>query len=144
MGMLARVYLLFDPTTRKDREFAGKLETLITERQMTVFKPEPELVTHSDRLLRHEQFLRECDGVLLYRDGAPVQWLEQTLPDVLLAELKLHRRPLSTKTCVVTDPEPLAGLRDLQVIRRFDPFDPGHLQPFFSQMQKASRVYANQ
>src|SRR5262249_62133696 len=127
--------LMFSPTNRKERENAGKMKTLITERQMNDFKPEQELVTHSVRLLRPEQFLRECDDVLLYRDGAPVQWLEQTLPDVLLAELKLHRRPLSTKTCVVTDPEPLAGLRDLQVIRRCDPFDPGHLQPFFSPMQ---------
>jgi hypothetical protein len=142
-GELARVYLLFDPTTRSDREFAGELEILMRQRQMTVFKPELSFAAHSDQLQRHEQFLRECDGVLLYRDGAPPQWLEQTLPDVLLAEFRLHRPPLSAKTCLVTDPLSLQGLRGLQVIRRSDPFDPAHLQPFFAEMEKASHAYAN-
>jgi hypothetical protein len=137
-----RVYLLFDPTTRQDGEFAATLEALISERHMTVFKPDLSLATRADRLQRHELFLRECDGILLYRDGAPTEWLAQTLPDVLLAEFKLHRPPLSAKTCVVTDPQPLQGLRDLEVIRRDEPFDPAHLGRFFSQMQKASRVHA--
>jgi hypothetical protein len=142
-GDRGKIYLLFDPTTRQDTQFADELEKFIRTRHLTVFRPETEVVSHSDRLLRHEQFLRECDGVLLYRDLAPAKWLEQNLPDVLLAELKLHRPPLSAKACVVTDPRPLAGLGNLQIIRRGHPFDFSQLQPFFNQVRKASMAYAN-
>ena len=142
-----RVYLLYDPTTPLDSQFAGVLETLMSQRHLTVFKPDPTIASHSDKLLRHKQFLRESDGVLLYWDGAPVKWLESTMPDVVLAELRLRRPPLA-KACLVSDPRPLellahlqlAGLNRPQIIRRDDPFDPARLDTFFDSVQKASRT----
>jgi hypothetical protein len=142
-----RVYLLYDPTTPLDCQFASELEKLMSQRGLMVSKPDPAITSLSDKLLRHEQLLRESDGVLLYWDGAPVKWLESTVPDVVLAELRLHRPPLA-KTCLVSDTRPLealgnlhlAGLNSPEIIRRSDPFDPADLDKFFDALQKVSQA----
>jgi hypothetical protein len=133
-----KVYLLYDTTVADDVAFASKLGELISGRKMSVFVPDPNLSANSDRLPRHENLMKACNAVLLYRGAAtsPDNWLFQTMPDVLWAERKYGREPLKAKTFLLNDPTPLEGIGDVQLIPCAGEFSPQKLDPFFARFGK--------
>jgi hypothetical protein len=134
-GDARKVYLLYDVTDEEDVEVARRLEDMILDQRMTVFQPS----RLSDQLVRHRQFLTECDGVLLFRGKAPApdRWLQYTADEVALAERLLRRPPLPAKFCLLEDTQAIEKQDGLQVI----PFTPAlgsqTLAPFFEQVRAA-------
>jgi hypothetical protein len=127
----AHVYLLCDPTTREDTAFAAGLQKELRDKEgMEVFLPQADLPSAADFTRQHQTLLRDCDGVLLYRDVAPEQWLLQTVPQVLFAERLVNRPPLRSKAMLLSDPAPWEGHRDVKVIARTAGFQLKDLEPF--------------
>jgi hypothetical protein len=144
-GAESRVYLLYDTSTREDTVFVGRLRDILRERKLTVFLPQTSAIDVSDRLQRHRQFLRDCDGVLVYRGVAspPDRWLSQTLQDVLFAEDQLCRDKMAAKAFLLADPSPARRFEpNIQVIPRPDDLAPVHLQSFFDSLRQARSGYA--
>jgi hypothetical protein len=110
-----RVYLLYDPTTEGDSRLASDVRASIQSERLEVFLPQAGATTAGDRLERHRQLLRDCDGVLLCRGACPPpdQWLFQTVPEVLFAEQQLGRPPMASKAFLLADPGPLSGLANV-------------------------------
>jgi hypothetical protein len=132
----ARIYLLFDPTAPDDASFAQKLQAEIGAREhLDVRTPDASSATPAARMERHRQMLRECDGVLLYRNTAPPEWLVQTAPDVLFAEFQLQRPPMRSKAFVLNDPAIMPGLPN--VIQHSAQFGIAELEPFLAPLRKA-------
>jgi hypothetical protein len=95
-----------------------------------------------DRLERHRQLLRECDGVLLCRSAAPApdQWLFQTVPDVLFAEQQLNRPPMRSKAFLLGEPDAFRGLPN--VIPLVDPMAAQNLESFLQPLRQARSASA--
>src|SRR5262249_26458310 len=89
----------------------------------------------------HQAHLRECDGVLLYRNAAPLRWLLQQAPGVLLAEQILQRPPLKAKAFLVDQPDVLAGFPN--VFERPTTVDLNILEPFLASLRPAGGQHAN-
>jgi hypothetical protein len=77
--------------------------------------------------------MKECDGVLLYRNSAPMEWLMQQTPNVLFAEQILQRPPLLSRAFLLDDPSALKNLPN--VIRRAENFQLGDLDAFLEPLR---------
>lgn len=131
-GSGASVYLLHDPSVAEDSEFARQLGGQLEEQEgLGVVLPEVGALA----LDAHRQHLRSCDGLLLYRNAAPIEWFRQSLPDVLLAERDERARPLRSKAFLLDDPTTLAGQPD--VIPRTDDFQLTDLESFLAPLRLA-------
>jgi hypothetical protein len=116
----SRMYLLYDTTIEGEAQVAVRVRDAVRAQPIDVFVPDastPQWGSGS----RHEQLLRECDGVLVCRGRAqaPDQWLLQTVPDVLFAEQQLQRPAMRSKAFLLAEPEMLRGLPN--VIPLIDP-----------------------
>jgi hypothetical protein len=132
-----RVYLLCDPTTQEDAAFAASLKQELQEKEgMQAYLPQTGLLAASDFAIQHQALLRDCDGVLLYRNAAPDQWLLQTVPQVLFAEKLVKRGPLRSKAFLLNDPAPFEGYPNVKVIPRKAEFKLGDLEPFLAPLRQ--------
>jgi TIR domain len=128
----SRMYLLYDPTTEGDAQVAVRVRDAVRAQPIDVFVPDATTVQWGSRSERHQQLLRECDGVLVCRSRtkAPDQWLLQTVPDVLFAEQQLQRPAMRSKAFLVAEPDTLRGLPN--VIPLIDPNRIPSLDAFLS------------
>jgi hypothetical protein len=130
-----RVYLLCDPTVAEDREFALSLETSLEQRErMRVMLPQRDMPAAHER---HQQMLRECDGVLLYREKAPESWFFQYFTDVARAEKLLKRAPIRSKAILAAadDLSDLPAPANVRLIPRTHPFSLDTLEPFLAPLR---------
>lgn len=141
-GAGVTVYLICDPSVDEDRDFAAALEESIerTER-MRVLLPQKDVPSAHER---HQQMLRECDGVLLYREKAPEPWFYQYITDVARAEKLLKRPPIRSKAILTTEEDlgDLAAPASVRLIGRKNPFDFQALEPFLAPLRSAGAAEA--
>ena len=76
---------------------------------MEVFISRTDLPSLTELKLRHENLLRSCDGVLLYRNAAPEGWWNQLAPEVLLAERRFERQPIKSRAFLLPKTPDVGG-----------------------------------
>jgi hypothetical protein len=136
----SRVYLLCDPTTSEDATFAAALQSEIVQREkFDVQLPSRDLPTPGASIERHRKLLRDCDGLLVYRDAAPADWLWQTTPEVLFAEKQLSRPPMKSKAFLLNDPNILTGFNLQNVIWHSPKFTVNDLEPFLKPLRQPDK-----
>ena len=129
------VYLICDPTVDEDRNFALQLERSMEDREkLEVVLPQRDATSAYER---HRQALRDCDGVLLFREKAPEPWFFQYLSDVARAERLLKRPPLLSKAILAdeNDLTDLAAPTSVKLIGRANPFTLDSLEPFLAPLR---------
>jgi hypothetical protein len=137
IGSAARVYVLCDPKTVEDAERARQIQAAIRDREnMQVDLPPLVGADGATPLEKHQEMLRECDGLLLYRKRAPAGWLFQTFPDVIFAERLVDRPPVRSKAFLVNDPSLLPGIAGVPVIAETGDFQLHHLEPFLAPLRR--------
>ena len=130
------VYLICDRSTPEDSDFAERLREAIQPKEgFRVLLPEVNPRNGMSIEEAHQARLRECDGVLLYRNAAPLRWLLQQAPGVLLAEQILQRPPIKAKAFLVDKLEVLPGFPNVLV--RPAAFDLDILEPFLASLRPA-------
>lgn len=140
-GTARSIYLICDRSTSEDSDFAERLREAIQPKEgFNVLLPEvnpPNGMSIEDA---HQARLRECDGVLLYRNAAPLRWLLQQAPGVLLAEQILQRPPLKAKAFLVDSLDVLPGFPN--VLLRSAGLDLNILEPFLASLRPAGGTHA--
>jgi hypothetical protein len=137
-GSTSRVYLLCDPTSTADAAFARDLRAGIhgQEPSIEVDLPVVDVASPAAARQRHSDLLRACDGLLLYRQAAPPEWLLHHLPDLMFAESILKRGPIRSKAVLLEDPTQLAGQPPaIRVIPRTKDFSVRDLEPFLAPLR---------
>jgi hypothetical protein len=136
-----RVYLLYDPTTERDNEAALRVRDAVQAERLELFMPQAGAASAAERLERHRQLLRECDGVLVCRNAAPPpdQWLYQTVPDVLFAEQTLNRPPMQSKAFLLGQPDAFHGLPNVIPLTDAPPLN---LEPFLQPLRRTGSANA--
>ena len=130
-----RVYLICDPTTPGDAQRAARIQAEISNiEKMQVYLP-AQSAASSDRSDAHQKLLRDCDGLLLYRNAAPERWLYQTLPDVVFAERLVHRPPVRSKAFLLNDPSIVAGFPGVPVLSEASDFRLSDLEVFLAPLR---------
>jgi hypothetical protein len=128
------IYLICDRSTKEDSDFAESLrETIQSKEGLRVLLPEANPASGLSIEDAHQARLLECDGVLLYRNNAPLPWLRQQAPGVLLAEQILQRSAFRAKAFLVNDPATLPGFPN--VLSSTVPFDLKTLEPFLASLR---------
>jgi hypothetical protein len=130
------IYIVHDPTTAADTTVALELKEHIgRSEQMEVFVSRADLPSPTDLKLWHENLLRSCDGVLLYRNAAPEGWWNQLAPEVILAERRFERQPMKSRAFLLPKPPPWDVGPDVKVIPYTSPFDVRTLEPFLDPLR---------
>jgi TIR domain len=137
-GQAPRVYLLCDPTTAEDAVRAREIRAQISDKaNMQVDLPS---ITALGAVVPtdHQKMLRECDGLLLYRNAAPKKWLFETYNDVLFAEDLVDRpTPVRSKAFLLNDPALLSGkIAGVPIIPQTGEFRLSDLEPFLAPLRK--------
>jgi len=136
------IYLICDRSTPEDSAFSEALRDAIQPKEgVTVMLPEvnpPSGISIEDA---HQERLRECDGALLYRNMAPLRWLLQQAPGVLLAEQILQRPPMKAKAFLVDKLDLLPGFPN--VILRPETPDLNILERFLASLRPAGEQHAS-
>ena len=135
-GGPARVYLLCDPDTPKDADSAQQLQDDI--RKVEGMQVELPIADVRGRKARHEELMRECHGVLLYRKAAPERWLYQFLPDVVYAERLFQRPPVISKACLLNDASLLQGFSGVPLFLEPPKLSLKVLEPFLTPLRGRS------
>jgi hypothetical protein len=134
IGATRSIYLICDRSTPEDSAFAESLRDAIQPREgFTVLLPEVNPPSGMSIEDAHQARLRECDGVLLYRNAAPLRWLLQQAPGVLLAEQILQRPPIKAKAFLVDKLDILPGFPN--VFLRPTTLDLKILEPFLASLR---------
>jgi hypothetical protein len=137
------VYLMHDGNQAVEAGRADRLRALIREQDLTVLPDNGISLTQE----MHDRFMRQCDGLLLYRGqvSGPDKWLFQNLSQVQFAE-KMYDlgKPLKAKTLLLANPAQVAGLPGLDVVPYSEPFTATVLQPFFAKMRQGRQSSAGQ
>ena len=127
------VYICCDQTTATDYSFAERLRVEIAETaKATVLLPPDDPAA---RRPHHKECLRRCDGVLVYSEAAPREWLAQVLEDVAYADKAFQRRPLRAKALLTPDVTPWLSYPIIPIIRR-PRFTIGDLQEFLNPLRE--------
>ena len=127
------VYLCCDRTTSTDASFAVRLGGEIRETEgVDVQLPAEE---PSERRQHHERCLQGCDGVLVYSEAAPREWLSQVVEDVMYAENSYQRQPLRAKALLTPDVSPWTSY-PLRPIPKRQPFALSDLRPFLDSLRQ--------
>jgi TIR domain-containing protein len=131
------VYIVHDATTAEDTQVALTLKEQIHQREhMEIFVSRTDLSSLTELKLRHENLLRSCDGVLLFRNAAPEGWWNQLAPEVLLAERRFERHPINSRAFLLPKaPEWEVG-PDVKVIPYTSPFPFSDLEPFLEPLRR--------
>ena len=131
----ARVYLLCDPTTPEDARFAHEVQGRVREEEETIQVEVQQIAADSlSPGAKHERLLRECDGLLLYREKAPLVWYKRNFVDLLTAENRADRRELKSKAMLVCGDN--IAYPGLTVIQRRDPFGLQQLESFLAPLRR--------
>jgi hypothetical protein len=104
---------------------------------MEVFVSRADLPSPTELKLWHENLLRSCDGVLLYRNAAPEGWWNQLAPEVILAERRFERQPITSRAFLLPKPPPWEVGPDVKVIAYNSPFQISDLEPFLNPLRHA-------
>lgn len=136
-GDAAHVYLLCDPTTPEDADFARQLQADIRKAEgMHVELPLADSPSVSARSDLHQKLLRESDGLLLYRKAAPERWLYHTFQDVVYAE-RLYQRPqLRSKGFLLNDASVLPAPSGVPVFLQSPQFSLKDIEPFLAPLRE--------
>jgi hypothetical protein len=127
------VYLCCDRTTSTDASFALRLGGDIRETEgVDVHLPAEEA---SERRQHHERCLQQCDGVLVYSEAAPREWLSQVVEDVTYAENAFQRQPLRAKALLTPDVAPWTSY-PLRPIAKKPQFVLSDLRPFLDSLRQ--------
>ena len=135
---VSKVYIVHDSTTVEDAKVALHLKEQIREREkkMEVFLSSTELSTPSEARLRHEQLLRSCDGLLLFRNAAPDGWWNELAPDLNLVRRRFPRQqPIKSQAFLVPEPPRWTVDPDVRVIPYLPSFTFESLEPFLSPLR---------
>lgn len=141
-----RVYLLCDPTTTEDANFAREIQRKIREKEQKLQVDLPPLPADSlSPGAHHERLLRDCDGLLLYHEKAPPRWVARNFTDLLTAAERADGRELMSRALLVRGDN--IAYPGLTVIQRRDPFDLQQLEPFLAPLrdvrQEPEAAYAS-
>ena len=135
----ATVYLVCDSSAPEDSAFAKTLgHDLIEKEGLKVLLPG---TATNNNMEAHQQRLREADGLLLYRNTAPIEWLRQNLADVLFADRLERNKPLKAKAFVLDDPDLLKGYPN--VIPRTPQFTLHDLESFLGPLRSGGGTDAH-
>jgi hypothetical protein len=130
------VYIVHDPTTAADSTVALDLKEQIGRTEhMEVFVSRADLPSPTELKLWHENLLRSCDGVLLYRNAAPEGWWNQLAPEVILAERRFERQPIKSRAFLLPKPPAWEVGPDVKVIPYKSPFSLSDLEPFLDPLR---------
>jgi len=102
---------------------------------MEVFVSRADLPSPTELKLWHENLLRSCDGVLLYRNAAPEGWWNQLAPEIILAERRFERQPIKSRAFLLAEPPAWEVGPDVKVIPYMSPFPISHLEPFLDPLR---------
>src|SRR5262245_22089531 len=131
------VYIVHDATTAEDTRVALELKAQLDRAEkMNVFVSRADLPSPTDLKLWHEQLLRSCDGVLLYRNAAPDGWWNQLAPEVILAERRFDRQPMKSRAFLLPKPPGWEVGPDVKVIPYSSPFPISELEPFLDPLRR--------
>jgi hypothetical protein len=126
------VYLLCDPTTGADVAFAQRLGDKIRDQEkLGVLLPSS---SPDDRERQHRAAITQCDGMLVYGEAAPRQWLKLAVEDATYAEAAAQRGPLKSKALLTADPNPWRDY-PIKLIQRGPGFDLTDLEPFLAPLR---------
>jgi hypothetical protein len=129
-----RVYLLCDPTSTEDADYAHALQQKIREKEDIDVELPEKPSGFSSPATQHERLLRECDGLLLYYQKASPDWYRRNFADFLMAEDRKRQRELKSKALFLGSDATFPGL---MVIQRRDPFNLQQLEPFLAPLRTA-------
>jgi hypothetical protein len=133
------VYIIHDATTAEDTRVALEIKDRIGQREkMAVFVSRADLQSPTELKLWHENLLRSCDGVLLYRDRAPEGWWNQLAPEVILAEKRFSRRPITSRAFLLHQAPGWEVGPEVKVIPYKAPFELSLLDPFLGPLRQAA------
>jgi hypothetical protein len=131
------VYIVHDATTPEDTRVALELKAQLDRAEkMNVFVSRADLPSPTELKLWHEQLLRSCDGVLLYRNAAPDGWWNQLAPEVILAERRFERQPMKSRAFLLPKPPGWEVGPDVKVIPYTAPFPISQLEPFLDPLRR--------
>jgi hypothetical protein len=102
---------------------------------MEIFLSRADLPSPTDLKIWHENLLRSCDGVLLYRNAAPEGWWNQLAPEVILAERRFEREPIKSRAFLLPTPPPWEVGPDVKVIPYTPSFQISDLEPFLDPLR---------
>ena len=132
----ASVYIVHDPTTPEDRAVALDIKERISNVEgMNVFLSRADLPSPTEQKLWHEQLLRSCDGVLLFRQSAPEGWWNQLAPEVILAERRFERPPIKSRAFLLPHPPGWEVGPNVKVLPYQAPFQMTQLEPFLTPLR---------
>lgn len=130
------IYIVHDATTEEDAQVAMRLkEEVGRQEKMEVFVSRADLPSPTELKLWHENLLRSCDGVLLYRNAAPEGWWNQLAPEIILAERRFERQPIKSRAFLLAEPPAWEVGPDVKVIPYTSPFPISHLEPFLDPLR---------
>lgn len=130
------IYIVHDATTAEDTRVALDLRDQIGRHEkMEVFVSRADLSSPTELKLWHENLLRSCDGVLLYRNAAPEGWWNQLAPEIILAERRFERQPMKSRAFLLPRPPSWEVGPDVKVIPYQSPFEIAALEPFLDPLR---------
>ncbi len=130
------IYIVHDATTAEDTRVALDLKDQIGRHEkMEVFVSRADLSSPTELKLWHENLLRSCDGVLLYRNAAPEGWWNQLAPEIILAERRFERQPMKSRAFLLPRPPSWEVGPDVKVIPYQSPFELAKLEPFLDPLR---------
>jgi hypothetical protein len=132
------VYIVHDATTPEDTRVALDIKEQISRTEkMDVFVSRSDLGSPTELKMWHENLLRWCDGVLLYRNLAPEGWWNQLAPEIMLAERRFDRQPLKSLAFLLPQPPTWKVESDVKVLSYNAPFQLGEIEPFLNPLRAA-------
>jgi hypothetical protein len=130
------IYIVYDATTAEDTKVALDLKDQIAQHEkMQVFVSRADLSSPTELKLWHENLLRSCDGVLLYRNAAPEGWWNQLAPEIILAERRFERQPMKSRAFLLPRPPSWEVGPDVKVIPYHAPFTLSQIEPFLDPLR---------
>ncbi len=124
------------PRPPRTRKVALDLKDQIARHEkMEVFVSRADLSSPTELKLWHENLLRSCDGVLLYRNAAPEGWWNQLAPEIILAERRFERQPMKSRAFLLPRPPSWEVGPDVKVIPYQSPFELAKLEPFLDPLR---------
>lgn len=142
----SRLYLMCDPSSRKDVASAQKLRTEIQAREssLRVDLSDETASSQTDFRQVHLDRLRLCDGLILLQEDAPAEWMLNHLSSFVYAERLLKRPPIKSKAILVEDSALLEGQvpAALVIQRRDGGFMVDDLGPFLAPLRSPGAPHA--
>jgi hypothetical protein len=130
------IYIVHDATTPEDTRVALDLKEQIGRHEkMEVFVSRADLSSPTELKLWHENLLRSCEGVLLYRNAAPEGWWNQLAPEIILAERRFERQPIKSRAFLLPRAPSWEVGPDVKVIPYRSPFEFSELEPFLNPLR---------